>query len=119
MDATGKLEIRVEGYDDAPFRLDAPGVEGRIIGRASSQSSFIPDIDLTSYGARDGGVSRKHAVLVRYKGKVHIIDLESVNGTTLNGTMLKPQIPYAINDGDRITVGSLNMVIRQISSPPA
>ena len=58
-------------------------------------------------------------MLVRYQGKVHVIDLESVNGTALNGETLQPQLPYAVKDGDRITVGSINIVIRQVSPPPS
>jgi hypothetical protein len=115
--AEGTLEVRVvkEGralqYLPADYKIAAPGVEGYIIGRSDSSSSYAPDIDLAEHGAQNMGVSRRHAVLIRHRGLVHVMDLDSVNGTFMNGKRLSPQIPYLINSGDQISLANMDIVI--------
>lgn len=117
--ADGMLEVRVvrdsNFVTDGPpdFRIVAPGVEGYVLGRSDGTSSYEPDIDLFEHGAQEMGVSRRHAVLVRHRGLVNIIDLDSVNGTFLNGKRLSPHIPYAFNPGDRLSLANLEIVIVQ------
>ena len=81
--------------------------DGFIIGRSDSRSSFVPDIDLAEFKALEKGVSRRHAALVRYQEKLHIIDLASINGTFLNSKRLKPDIPYMLTAGDQVGFGDL------------
>jgi pSer/pThr/pTyr-binding forkhead associated (FHA) protein len=104
--ATGQFEVAV---GTNLFRIDAPGVEGYIIGRSDANSSYQPDIDLTTCNALEKGVSRRHAVLCRYQGLVHILDLNSVNGTFLNGERLQPDVPYPLNPDDDLRVGTLTI----------
>jgi pSer/pThr/pTyr-binding forkhead associated (FHA) protein len=115
MYAVGVLEIRVAGSSQPSFKIDAPAVEGYIIGRSDSNSSYVPDIDLATFDALDKGVSRRHAALVRYRGVVHVVDLSSVNGTFLNGERLLPEVPYAIKAGDQLSVANLSFSITQIN----
>lgn len=91
------------------FEVDVPGVEGYILGRSDSQDGPLPDIDLSAHKARDFGVSRRHAALVNYDGIVHVIDLRSINGTYVNDRRLNPGKPAPISDGDRITLGSMEI----------
>lgn len=107
MPAAGQFEIIV---DKNSFRIDAPAVEGYIIGRSDMNSSYRPDIDLMACNALEKGVSRRHAALVRYQGLVHILDLNSVNGTFLNGERLQPDIPYPLNPDDDLRFGTLNVM---------
>ncbi|MDX1994234.1 MAG: FHA domain-containing protein [bacterium] len=122
MQASGIIELRVvqDGLltDSAPpdFRVPAPGVEGYILGRSDNSSSYTPDIDLAEHSAQERGVSRRHAVLVRHKGLVQIIDLDSVNGTFINGKRLTPQIPYNLNSGDKLSLANLDVFITRIAS---
>ena len=44
-------------------------------------------------------IGRKHCKIVKDKGGYYVIDLDSKNGTYLNGIVLKPNIPYALADG--------------------
>ena len=81
--------------------------DGFVLGRSDSRSSFIPDIDLAEFKALDKGVSRRHAVFVRFQDKLHVLDLSSINGTFINGKRLKPEIPYLINSGDELGLGDL------------
>ncbi|MBC7871769.1 MAG: FHA domain-containing protein [Chitinophagaceae bacterium] len=121
MQANGVLELRIirDGVltdTRAPdYRVPAPGVEAYVIGRTDNNSSYEPDIDLALHGAQERGVSRRHAVLVRYKGLVQIIDLDSVNGTFINSKRLSPQIPYNLNSGDRLSLANLDLLITRMA----
>ncbi len=81
--------------------------DGFVLGRSDSRSSFITDIDLAEFKALEKGVSRRHAALVRYQEKLHLVDLASINGTFLNGKRLKPDIPYMLTSGDQLGFGDL------------
>lgn len=118
--AVGMLELRVmkEGTTAAntppDFRFTAPSIEGYILGRSDGSSSYEPDIDLYEHGAQNLGVSRRHAVLIRHRGFVNIMDLDSVNGTFMNGKRLSPHIPYIFNPGDRLSLANMDITITHI-----
>ena len=85
--------------------------DGFVLGRSDTRSSFIPDIDLADFKALEKGVSRRHAAIVRYQEKPHILDLNSINGTFLNGKRLKPDNPYMLTSGDQLGLGDLLLTI--------
>lgn len=68
-----------------------------LLGRSSDQ------VPLT-----DNTVSRRHAELRREDGKLVLYDLNSVNGTYLNGVRLNK--PTTLKHGDQIRIGSTLMV---------
>jgi pSer/pThr/pTyr-binding forkhead associated (FHA) protein len=105
--------LQVAGESKTTFPLSTPLVEGYIIGRSDAQSVYPPDIDLASLRARDRGVSRRHAALVTYGGELHILDLDSVNGTFVNNKRLLPESPYALRHGDRILLGDFELLFVQ------
>ena len=115
MRATGKLEIRLAaehaGEKRQSLTLDAPLTEGYVIGRSEEGNEYQPDVDLTPFKARSKGVSRRHAALIRYHGLVHLLDLDSINGTFLNGKRLSPDLPLPINDGDQVRLGMFQFTI--------
>lgn len=83
-------------------------VQGELqIGREDKARGSVPDIDLGPYGGFDGGVSRRHARIIRIKEAYCIEDLGSANGTYLNGTMLAPRQPAPIRSGDELGFGTL------------
>lgn len=55
----------------------------------------------------DDGISRRHARLVQVGGEVLIEDLESANGTLVNGLQVRQQ---ALRDGDKIRLGSTTIL---------
>jgi hypothetical protein len=83
-----------------------PGAEFTI-GRHDSASGITPDLDLTAYGALEKGVSRLHAALRRGEDVLSIVDLDSANGTYLNGQRLAAHQPRLLRDGDEIRLGKL------------
>src|SRR5690606_38046878 len=57
----------------------------------------------------DGLASRAHAVVEQTRGGFQVRDLNSSNGTYLNGVKLKSPMP--LKAGDQITVGSTRMTV--------
>lgn len=94
-----------------PMRVDLSGNDGFVIGRSDARSSFVPDVDLADYSALERGVSRRHATFVRNQGVLHVIDLNSVNGTSINGNRLQADVPYPLHQGDLLKLGDLSLTI--------
>ena len=87
--------------------LPLPAAPQAIIGRSDPVSKFYPDVDLGPYGALDQGVSRRHARIFVQGGQVLIEDLDSINGTLVNGQRVLPFQSRALADGDQITLGRM------------
>jgi FHA domain-containing protein len=94
---------------DADIALTVQLADQVFIGRRDDD--FKPgdklDIDLMEYGAREKGISRRHAMLCRISNKLSIVDLNSTNGTYLNGLRLVPERPFFLQDGDEICFGKM------------
>lgn len=60
------------------------------IGRRELEDSNPVDIDLMPYGGREQGISRQQATLYRTRHTLSLVDLNSTNGTFLNGERLAP-----------------------------
>ena len=82
-----------------------------LLGRRDSATGVSPDLDLSPFGALEKGVSRIHAALRRGEDVLSIVDLESANGTFLNGQRLAANQPRLLRDGDEIRLGKLVMHI--------
>ena len=106
-----KLVLQSTENTSAPVQVSLATTDGFVLGRSDSRSSFVPDIDLAEYKALEKGVSRRHAVIIRYQDKPHILDLNSINGTFLNGKRLKPDNPYMITSGDQLGLGDLVLTV--------
>lgn len=88
--------------------LDLAGQKEFTLGRISQGQTIIPDVDLSSFGAFQMGVSRLHATIIVGK-QLTLTDLGSVNGTLLNGTQMPANMPVPITDGDVITLGRMEI----------
>src|SRR5688500_18722980 len=78
------------------------------IGTSPESTSSI---DLSPFGAREGGVSRRHVRLEPDADGLRIIDLGSTNGTRVNDRPLAAHVPQMLYDGDLIQIGSLEFII--------
>lgn len=78
-----------------------------LIGRSDSGSNAAPDLDMSPFGGAEQGVSRRHAIIRRGEDTLTLVDLESTNGTHLNGQRLIPSQPRVLRDGDEIRMGRL------------
>jgi CheY-like chemotaxis protein len=82
-----------------------------LIGRADSERRLFPEIDLSPFGAFTNGVSRRHAI-IRVKGqRLYLQDLESTNGTLLNGILCDPEQEQRIRHGDELMLGQLRLQV--------
>jgi hypothetical protein len=97
-----KLSIPDSGRD-----VELPLAKEVNIGRLDPASASFPDIDLTSDGGLEKGVSRRHAKITRRGSEVFIEDLGSINGTFLNRKKLTPYLPQALKSGDELQLGKL------------
>ncbi len=77
------------------------------VGRVDNQSGNFPDIDLTPYGGIEEGVSRLHACFRRSDEALTVEDMNSANGTYLNGQRMVPNQPRVLQDGDEVRFGKL------------
>lgn len=81
------------------------------LGRGNPGAAPRSYLDLGAYGAFDKGVSRLHAKLKRQDKSFIIEDLDSANGTFVNGHSLATQEPYPLKNGDELRLGDLRMHI--------
>ena len=79
-----------------------------IIGRIDADANAAPpDVDLTFFGAADLGVSRQHIELTWKNDLVYVVDMNSTNGTLLNGQRLMFGMMRLLRDGDDLMIGHL------------
>ena len=88
-----------------PIKLKLSGRS--VIGREDDTTTNHPDINLVPYGGLEKGVSRVHAAIERGEDTLTIVDMESSNGTFLNGQRLVSNQPRVLRDGDEIRFGKL------------
>jgi hypothetical protein len=90
-----------------------------LLGRYSVLNAAQPILDLTPYGAFQKGISRTHANLHRdANDQLTIEDLDSANGTYVNGIRLEPHKPHPLASGDWIALGRLGIEIYLENTPP-
>jgi hypothetical protein len=91
-------------------------IDGEIsVGRTTTGKR--PDLDLTPFGASSKGVSRLHAKIRPSANSLALVDNDSTNGPYCNKSSIKPGAEQPLNDGDVITFGKINFLLRVIKSP--
>jgi hypothetical protein len=83
-----------------------------VIGRAMEGGDDSIQFDLTPHGAYHFGVSRMHAVLTMNDGYLYLEDLNSTNGTRINGFQVTPKQKYRLRDGDEIEFARLRTTVK-------
>ena len=58
----------------------------------------------------DGGMSKSHAVIVRAEDKFYIEDLNSTNGTYIDGLKLPPNQKYELRHNCQVTFGNSTVI---------
>jgi DNA-binding response OmpR family regulator len=104
-------------FTKAQRSIKFPLEEKIVVGRVYEGDPQRPDVDLSMFNAQDHGVSRRHFALSVDQGQLYITDLESGNGTSVNGHRLEPTKPRVVIHGDLLTIGSLESQLRIIISP--
>lgn len=83
-----------------------------LVGRLDAAHGVFPELDLTSDGGLEQGISRRHARMYAHEGKWYIEDLDSTNGTFINDELLASYVPMIFSDGDVLTLGSLRLRVK-------
>jgi hypothetical protein len=104
--------LMVEGTTQT---FDLAGKASVVVGREDAPSNSFPDIDLTPYGAEEGGVSRLHARIAQSGDAWTIEDLESTNFTFINRKRIAPKTPTPLNDGDEIRLGRVGLRFKTLA----
>jgi hypothetical protein len=87
-----------------------------VVGRSDPTVNIVPDLDLAEFGGQSLGVSRRHAILLPTDEGLCLLDLDSTNGTWINGVYLQPGQKYRLRTGDRVEFGRLRMVVRVVGT---
>lgn len=82
-----------------------------LVGRLDAAHGIFPELDMTPDGGLEQGVSRRHARIYAREGTCFVEDLDSTNGTFLNDERVTPYLPYAFNDGDILTFGTMRLQV--------
>jgi pSer/pThr/pTyr-binding forkhead associated (FHA) protein len=86
---------------DEPERRIPLDKSENLIGRRDASQPFVPDVR-----PHDPSVSRRHAkLLVHADGTVAVLDLESANGTFVNGEQILAGVAHPLAEGDVVTMG--------------
>ena len=90
-------------------RCTPPGLPAKVI-------SLINDVTVLGRSAQvdisipsDGNCSRKHCQIRKWAGKFMLEDLESHNGTFVNGEKVKT---HELSDGDLISIGDTTVLFK-------
>jgi pSer/pThr/pTyr-binding forkhead associated (FHA) protein len=85
-----------------------------LLGRAHPTNAVDPQVDLTAYDAPSKGVSRLHAAIRRDQAGWWITDLDSSNGTWVNGQRLAPHQRYKLKGVNDVQFARLTFRIALI-----
>jgi adenylate cyclase len=77
--------------------------EGLVIGRDFGQCDVV---------LSHPTVSRRHARLVLARNTLHIEDMGSTNGTSVNGTIMKPGMQQRLQTGARLKIGDIELTVQ-------
>lgn len=101
--------LRLELSTDPGTGLSVRLTDDVILGAENGAGNVV---DLSLFDARRFGVSRRHARLWTTGAGLFLVDLGSTNGTTLNGHPLQPGTPFSLSNGDALSMGQLDLIVR-------
>jgi adenylate cyclase len=103
--------------------LERGGMQAYLILTENGQPRQVACTDVMIIGREEGNdivlhdarVSRRHAMLYRMQdGSFYLVDEGSANGSYVNAARIS--LPTRLNDGDRVSIGSMHMHFRQPES---
>lgn len=104
------MSLIVEKYG---LEIEVP-MKGKaiLIGREDADNNIFPDIDTTTIGGNQEGVSRKHAQITLQLNQYFIQDLNSTNGTYVNHIKLGEVQKFPLNHNDELVLGRLKFRVK-------
>lgn len=115
--AIGRAHLVIIGNPGSASSMEVPlDKDVSLVGRSSLLDRIFPDVDLAPFDP-ENHVSRRHAFIVRRHGGFAIEDIESMNGTLVNGIhRLLPHVLAPLSDGDTLTFGQTRCTFK--ADPP-
>lgn len=110
--APSVLHVALLVGDTSPRPLAVQVAQRLVLGRGSAADGDGPDVDLTHFGAERLGVSHRHAALIAQDGHLLVEDLNSLNGTRLNGLPLRRGACVRLRNNDELELGGLRVQVR-------
>ncbi len=92
---------------DAVYRVKVCQGRRLMIGREMAIGDDDEVNDLARRLAQEAGISRCHAELFVNSGTLLVVDLDSTNGTYINGQRIMAREPYALKSNDVVAFGTL------------
>ena len=91
----------------------APPFDGAGLERCAEPGGFVLGRDgaLVDAVVDHQSVSRRHVRLTRLDGRLRVEDLNSTNGTRVNGRRLEPFAPCVLAPGDAVVVGDVHLAL--------
>ncbi|MBN1483456.1 MAG: protein kinase [Chloroflexia bacterium] len=83
-----------------------------LIGRRSPADGIFPHLDLADHDV--GYASRRHAQIYPQGDLYLLLDLNSSNGTLLNGRPIPGSTPQTLRHGDRIRIGEIELLFQWV-----
>ena len=108
------IPLRIEVVSTSR-QIQLPATAEVHIGRTDAAHGIFPDLDLSSDGGLEGGVSRHHCK-IHQRGATYLVeDVGSANGTFLNGQRLTPYLPHVLKHEDELQLGGvlLKVIIQE------
>ena len=107
-DGTQIITIR----DTERFLYSVQNIEPQYIYFSDTKKIVGKDVKRAQVCIPQGGVSRVHALLLREDSEYMVEDLNSTNGTWVNGKALIPREPYSLKEGDRGRFAEMEYIFR-------
>ncbi|MBN2470730.1 MAG: FHA domain-containing protein [Anaerolineae bacterium] len=102
----GRLDVY---WPDGPmqsYELSKPSVA---IGRSPGNDIALPDAN---------ALSRYHAALSYRDEEVYLEDLDSINGTYVDGRRLEPNTPALLAGGEEVQIGEIRLIFHPLDDNP-
>ncbi len=102
-----QTELETRSQRDRAYLIVLAGSNVGEMHRVENGETVIGRAQNVNIRLNDDGISRRHARLVQSGPEVVIEDLESANGTLVNGETIRRQ---TLQDGDKIRIGSTTIL---------
>lgn len=110
VDEEGTQIISIENSEGVLYNLQ--NFEPQYIYIGSARKIIGKDSQKVQVCIQHESVSRIHALIVKEGADCIIEDLNSTNGTWVNGKQLEPRVPYVLKQGDKVLLASLEYIFR-------
>jgi hypothetical protein len=95
---------------------EIPAADGTSVLLGRNNTALTPAslsvLDLVEAGGVGLGVSRRHALIRTDHSAFFVMDLDSTNGTFLNGRRLQPRNQHLLVSGDVLRLGALEVRVQ-------